>query len=1042
MQTFQDVFISYGRADSKAFATKLHERLLEHNIKVWFDQNDIPLGVDFQNQIDDGLEKSHNFLFVISPHSINSIYCLKEIELALKRHKRIIPLLHVEQITQETWQQRNPNRQLSDWNEYTAKGLHSSFPNMHPAIGKINWVYFREGIDDFEKSFAGMLGIFDRHENYVEQHTAILSKALEWTRNQEQSRYLLMGEERQAAQKWLHIHFKDEHPPCLPTDLHCRFICDSIKNANNLMTQVFLSYSQQERDVMQKISGSLMREGFTVWTNKTDIKTGEDFQAVIDRGVEEADSVVFLMSAASLASEYCQKELIHARQHNKRLIPLLIEPLDLEQVPPELRSIQFIDMTDHAEAAEYQVDIDNLIRTLREEASYYEQHKLLLTKALKWERQKHNASILLRGHHLRQAEAWLKVAQGRSQSPPTPLQEALLAESLEQPPEPTLDVFLCYSPTDSDFARKLNDGLQVQGKTTWFDQESVASGDDLQHEMQRGIERCNNVLMLISPASVIDGSCRAAILYAADLNKRLVPAIYQAAEVTKLHPNLEGLQAIDFRKHEGDFFTNFGDLIRALDADPEHVRTHTRLLVRTMEWEQHGQDDSYLLRGKDLTASDQWLQHATTKQPKPTDSQLTYLAASRELPRRRVRRRMVLLSSVVATALVTAARWFGVTQPAEVWTYDRLLPLRPNETQDNRFLIVGVDEPTLAVLPQRYEPSWGTLPDRALNEALTVLARAKPSLIGLDILRDSAAKPPLSDRLKQTQNVIAMCKATGSDQTIQGQGVKPPPELNMERIGFANIQDEGGKFLRRHLLMQAPDETYCNTMDAFSLVLTRQYLEAKGNPFTSPLDDQGELSRSLQFGQTPLRQLVGDGSGYRDRNDQLGGYQAMLNFRAVGGKLDQFAPIVSFKDVLEQKVPAEMIRDRIVIIGLTASTSTKADYWKTPYGEVPGVILQAQMVSQLVSATLDKRPLIWWLPFWAETAWILSWSLVGGAIVWRLYRVEQGAIAAAIALVVLSGTCYILLAGWGGWLPLLPSAAALGITSASVSYLTYRRRHP
>jgi len=231
-------------------------------------------------------------------------------------------------------------------------------------------------------------------------------------------------------------------------------------------------------------------------------------------------------------------------------------------------------------------------------------------------------------------------------------------------------------------------------------------------------------------------------------------------------------------------------------------------------------------------------------------------------------------------------------------------------------------------------------------------------------------------------------------------------------------------------------------MDAFSLVLARQYLEAKGNPFTSPLDDQGELSRSLQFGQTPIRQLVGDGSGYRDRNDQLGGYQAMLNFRAVGDKLDQFAPIVSFKDVLEQKVPAEMIRDRIVIIGLTASTSTKADYWKTPYGEVPGVILQAQMVSQLVSATLDKRPLIWWLPFWAETAWILSWSLVGGAIVWRLYRVEQGAIAAAVALIVLSGTCYILLAGWGGWLPMLPSAAALGITSASVSYLTYRRRHP
>ncbi|WP_181314346.1 hypothetical protein [Phormidesmis priestleyi] len=49
----------------------------------------------------------------------------------------------------------------------------------------------------------------------------------------------------------------------------------------------------------------------------------------------------------------------------------------------------------------------------------------------------------------------------------------------------------------------------------------------------------------------------------------------------------------------------------------------------------------------------------------------------------------------------------------------------------------------------------------------------------------------------------------------------------------------------------------------------------------------------MQLGQTPIRQLTGDGSGYRDRDDQLASYQAMLNFRAVGGKLDRVAPIVS-----------------------------------------------------------------------------------------------------------------------------------------------------
>ena len=77
---FFDAFISYGRADSKAFATKLHSRLKGAGYRIWFDQEDIPLAVDFQEQINNGIEKTHNSLFVIAPHSVNSPYRLKEIE--------------------------------------------------------------------------------------------------------------------------------------------------------------------------------------------------------------------------------------------------------------------------------------------------------------------------------------------------------------------------------------------------------------------------------------------------------------------------------------------------------------------------------------------------------------------------------------------------------------------------------------------------------------------------------------------------------------------------------------------------------------------------------------------------------------------------------------------------------------------------------------------------------------------------------------------------------------------------------------------------
>ncbi|NER01021.1 MAG: toll/interleukin-1 receptor domain-containing protein [Cyanothece sp. SIO2G6] len=96
MNPLQDVFISYGRADSTHFAKMLNDRLVELGYTVWFDGDDIPFGVDYQKQIDDGIEKADNFIFVIAPHSTNSKYCGLEIDLALKHNKRIFPLLHVE----------------------------------------------------------------------------------------------------------------------------------------------------------------------------------------------------------------------------------------------------------------------------------------------------------------------------------------------------------------------------------------------------------------------------------------------------------------------------------------------------------------------------------------------------------------------------------------------------------------------------------------------------------------------------------------------------------------------------------------------------------------------------------------------------------------------------------------------------------------------------------------------------------------------------------------------------------------------------------
>ncbi len=644
MTTFLDAFISYGRADSKAFAQNLQARLDEQGFKVWFDFNDIPLAVDFQNQIDDGIEKASHFLFIIAPHSVNSPYCLKEIELAIKLNKRIIPLLHLMQISQETWQQRNPNGTPQEWEAYKAKGLHESYQNMHPMIQKLNWVYFQEGIDDFEKSFADLVKLLRSHHDYVEKHTRFLVKALEWERNKKQTNYLLTGEEKKQAEAWLKIRFKDEQPPCTPTDLHSEYITESIKNANNLMTQVFLSYADEDRTTMERIRNSLRRESITVWTNTTDIQTGEAFEEAIKRGIEQADNLVFLLSPESLNSTYCQQELELALALHKRIIPVFVRETEPNQVPTGLRNLQYIDLTDNVKEDDYLLNESKLLKTLHQDAAYYNEHKFLLTKALKWQQQQQNPSILLRGYNLHSAEAWLKVAQKRTQHPPTTLQEEFIAESLRQPPLESLDVFISYSRGDSDFARMLNDALQMQGKTTWFDQESIASGSDFQQEIYRGIRVCDNFLFILSPRSVNSPYCADEVEYAAKLNKRFVTVLHQPVNTADLHPELAKVQWIDFNQNQRDFNANFNQLVRTLDTDREHVHSHSKWLQRALEWQQKGKSADLLLRGSEFAVAENWLQETEQQKKKPTVTLLqkafiqasqNAIAAAKEAEKRR-----------------------------------------------------------------------------------------------------------------------------------------------------------------------------------------------------------------------------------------------------------------------------------------------------------------------------------------------------------------------------------------------------------------------
>ena len=154
---------------------------------------------------------------------------------------------------------------------------------MHPAIQSINWVYFREGtqgddsaqsVDDFGRSLQGLLDICQRQRDYVRDHTVFLNRALEWKTHQKETQYLLAGGQIQQALDWLQVRFKESQPPCLPTDLHAEYITESVKNAQNLNTQVFLGYAESDLKGMGAIRRFLQRQGLTVWSAHSDICAG------------------------------------------------------------------------------------------------------------------------------------------------------------------------------------------------------------------------------------------------------------------------------------------------------------------------------------------------------------------------------------------------------------------------------------------------------------------------------------------------------------------------------------------------------------------------------------------------------------------------------------------------------------------------------------------------------------------------------------------------------------------------------------------------
>lgn len=425
--------------------------------------------------------------------------------------------------------------------------------------------------------------------------------------------------------------------------------------------------------------------------------------------------------------------------------------------------------------------------------------------------------------------------------------------------------------------------------------------------------------------------------------------------------------------------------------------------------------------------------HRVTASPSPLQDSQPEQHKTRLLPRWRSFQ-IVLVASVVVTSLVMGVRSLGLLQSWELKAFDQLMVMRPDEKPDPRLLIVTVDEADIQYQNKLKMNMRWSLSDQALAKLLKKLERYQPRTIGLDIYRDSSVDPnypDLATRLEQDNRIFAACKVSAASDGAPA-GIPPPPEVPEKRLSFSDFVADDDEIARRQLLHLTPPLTSrCAAEYAFSLQIAFHYLEAEG--IKSDLTPEGHL----RLGDVVFKQLKPHTSGYQ-RVD-ASGYQVLLNYRSLRSPQD-IAKLVPLEDVLTDQINpelAELVQNRIVLIGVTAPSTV--DYWKTPYSaralpnqkQVPGVFVQAHMVSHILSAVLDRRPLIWWWPVWVEVLWVWGWSLVGGTIAWRIRQPLHLVIAGVTGLGVLSGICFGIFTQ-AGWVPLVPSALALVATQAAV----------
>lgn len=89
---------------------------------------------------------------------------------------------------------------------------------------------------------------------------------------------------------------------------------------------IFVSYSRADIDIVRKLVDDIYtKSNVHCWVDWNGIESGDQFVDVIINAIDKVDTVLFILSDNSMASEFARREIDYARNTGKKIVPVVVD---------------------------------------------------------------------------------------------------------------------------------------------------------------------------------------------------------------------------------------------------------------------------------------------------------------------------------------------------------------------------------------------------------------------------------------------------------------------------------------------------------------------------------------------------------------------------------------------------------------------------------------------------------------------------------------------------------------------------------------------